>query len=61
MTQPGPETLEREKDKLYITDAELIHWLGVPAREAREWNEFPILNRRPQMTESGANPTKALS
>lgn len=35
MTQPAPETIEREKDKLYITDAELIRWLGVPAREAR--------------------------
>lgn len=30
-----PETLEREKDKLYITDAELIRRLGVPERTAR--------------------------
>jgi hypothetical protein len=30
MTKPGPETLEREKDKLYLTDAELIRRIGVP-------------------------------
>lgn len=24
MTQPQPSTIEREKDKLYVTDAELI-------------------------------------
>jgi hypothetical protein len=31
MTQPRPETIEREKDKLYLTDAELIRRLGVPS------------------------------
>lgn len=30
MTQPAPETIEREKDKLYVTDAEMSRWLGVP-------------------------------
>lgn len=30
MASPSPETLEREKDKLYVTDAELIRRLGVP-------------------------------
>jgi hypothetical protein len=35
MTTPAPETLEREKDKLYLTDAELIRRLGVPSRSAR--------------------------
>lgn len=30
-----PETLEREKDKLFLTDAELIRYLGVPERIAR--------------------------
>lgn len=30
MTQPRQETIEREKDKLYVTDAELCRWLGVP-------------------------------
>jgi len=30
MTQPRPETIERERDKLYISDAELFRWLGVP-------------------------------
>lgn len=32
MTMPAPETLEREKDKLYVTDAELIRRLGVPVK-----------------------------
>lgn len=35
MTAPGPETREREKDKLLVTDAELIRILGVPERQAR--------------------------
>lgn len=35
MTQPAPETLEREKDKLYLTDAELIRRLGVPEKILR--------------------------
>jgi hypothetical protein len=30
MTTPRPETLEREKDKLYITDAELFRWTLAP-------------------------------
>ena len=32
---PAPETLEREKDKLYLTDAELIRRIGVPEKEMR--------------------------
>lgn len=35
MTAPAPQTLKREKDKLYLTDAELIRRLGVPERLAR--------------------------
>jgi hypothetical protein len=35
MSTPRPETLEREKDKLYLTDAELIRRLGVPDRTLR--------------------------
>ena len=35
MTQPAAETLDREKDKLYLTDAELIRRLGVPDRTLR--------------------------
>jgi DNA-binding IclR family transcriptional regulator len=35
MSQPAAETLEREKDKLYVTDAELIRRLGVPAPTVR--------------------------
>jgi hypothetical protein len=30
MTAPCPETLDREKDKLLLTDAEIIRRLGVP-------------------------------
>lgn len=35
MTTPAPHTLEREKDKLYLTDAELIRRLGVPEKVMR--------------------------
>jgi hypothetical protein len=45
MTAPRPATLEREKDKLFLTDAELIRKLGVPARPAREALE--MLDRDP--------------
>jgi hypothetical protein len=36
MSKPAPETLEREKDKLYLTDAELIRRLGVPEKHMRK-------------------------
>jgi hypothetical protein len=36
MTTPQPATLNREKDKLYVTDAELIRRLGVPEKIARQ-------------------------
>jgi hypothetical protein len=32
MTSPAPATLEREKDKLFVTDAELIRRMGVPEK-----------------------------
>jgi hypothetical protein len=35
MTTPAAETLEREKDKLYLTDAELIRRIGVPEKQLR--------------------------
>lgn len=35
MTLPVPETIEREKDKLFVTDAELIRRLGVPVKLGR--------------------------
>lgn len=35
MTTPDPETLEREKDKVWISDAELIRRLGVPEKIMR--------------------------
>lgn len=34
MTMPSAHTLEREKDKLYLTDAELYRRLGVPRQTA---------------------------
>jgi len=35
MSAPAAQTLEREKDKLYLTDAELIRRLGVPEKVMR--------------------------
>ncbi len=35
MTTPSTDTLEREKDKLYVTDAELIRRMGVPEKIGR--------------------------
>jgi hypothetical protein len=35
MTAPAAHTLEREKDKYYLTDAELIRRLGVPEKVLR--------------------------
>lgn len=35
MTAPSPETLEREKDKLYLTDYELYRYLGLDPRKAK--------------------------
>jgi len=36
VSTPEAETLEREKDKLWVTDAELIRRMGVPEKTARE-------------------------
>ncbi len=36
MSMPTTETLEREQDKLWVTDAELIRRIGVPEKKARE-------------------------
>lgn len=33
---PAPETLEREKDKLWVSDSEIIRRMGVPEKKARE-------------------------
>jgi hypothetical protein len=33
---PSPDTLDREKEKLFVTDAELIRRLGVPEKIARQ-------------------------
>lgn len=38
MTSPAPETIEREKEKLWVTDAELSRRLGTHERLAREIN-----------------------
>jgi hypothetical protein len=36
MTQPRSETIEREKDKLWLTDAEIIRRIGCPEKIARQ-------------------------
>lgn len=36
MTKPAVETLEREKDKLWVSDAELVRWMGVPEKQGYE-------------------------
>lgn len=36
MSTPSTETLEREQDKLWVTDAEMIRRIGVPEKKARE-------------------------
>lgn len=45
MTAPSPETIAREKDKLFVTDAELIRRLGIPEKKARvaieAWDRNP--------------------
>ena len=46
MTSPHPATLDREKDKLYVTDAELIRRLGVPEKVARQAIEMLDRDRR---------------
>ena len=50
MTSPAPETLEREKGKLFVTDAELIRRLGVPEDRMRpvlrEWDAKPGCPKR---------------
>lgn len=35
MTKPSTQTLEAEKEKLFVTDAELIRRLGVPEKVGR--------------------------
>lgn len=35
MTAPAPQTLDREQDKRYVTDAEMIRRMGVPEKIAR--------------------------
>lgn len=35
MSAPAAQTLEREKDKLYLSDAELIRRIGVPEKTMR--------------------------
>ena len=36
MTMPAEKTLEREKEKLWVSDAELVRWMGVPEKQAYE-------------------------
>ena len=44
MTLPSPETLDREKDKLYLLDSELIRRLGVPDKTAKVLAKLEFLN-----------------
>lgn len=44
MTAPSRETIEREKDKLFLTDAEMIRRLGVPEKLLRPL--LPALERK---------------
>jgi hypothetical protein len=45
MSMPSPETLEREKDKLWVSDAELIRRMGVPYKQASE--TLRVLDEKP--------------
>jgi hypothetical protein len=45
MSDVGPDTLKREKDKLWPTDAELIRRMGVPEKIARA--QLRELDRKP--------------
>lgn len=36
MTTPHPDKLEREREKLYLTDAELIRRMGLPEKRGRQ-------------------------
>ena len=36
MSTPSAETIEREKDKLWVSDSEIIRRIGVPEKKARE-------------------------
>jgi hypothetical protein len=46
MSMPAPATIERERNKLWITDAELIRLTGLPEKRARqllrEWDSKPL-------------------
>lgn len=44
MTEPRPETVEKEQTKLYLTDAELRRRLGIPDKAFRQ--VLPELERR---------------
>jgi len=48
MTEPRTETLEREKDKLFVTDAELMRKLGLDPSIAR-----PVIKMLDENNKSG--------
>jgi hypothetical protein len=64
MTKPSPEKLEREKDKLYVNDAELIRRLGVPERTMRALlparQRFLIQSRRQAVRSARPLPVTCL-
>lgn len=45
MSKPAAETLEREKDKLWVSDSELVRWMGVPEKQAYE--ALRVLDAKP--------------
>ena len=52
MTSPSPDTLEREREKLYVTDAELVRRIGLPDKDGymliRMFDENPAKYGFPQ-------------
>lgn len=48
MTAPSPETIEREKDKLWVTDPELVRRLGIPRDTI-----MPVIRRLDEDRRSG--------
>lgn len=48
MSAPALDTLDREKDKLWLTDAEIIRRMGVPERAARD--ALAVLDKNPALS-----------
>lgn len=46
MTAPMSQTVEREKDKLFVTDAEIVRRMGAPEKIARD--ALTMFDRNPR-------------